>query len=80
MLSLITRRTIHEEARNPSYDTVEYVRNRRHEFLGRVLRMDEDRALRRFLLELSPSEAPVKQGSLMSETSFQNTMEMLQAA
>ena len=79
MLALITRRTIHEEAREPSYDTVEYVRNRRHDFLGHVLRMDENRALWRFLLELSPSEAPFKQGSLMSETSFQNVMEMLEA-
>ena len=80
MLSLITKRSIHEEARTPTFDVVDSIKARRWEYLGHILRMDQNRALRRFVTELSPESAPYKQGSLMSETPFQNAAEMIQAA
>ena len=52
---------------------------RRFDFLGHILRMDQDRTLKRFLLEFSPEEAPFAKGSLLGETSFQTVAEMLEA-
>ena len=80
MLSLITKRSIHEEARTPIFDVVDFIKARRWEYLGHILRMDPNRALRCFVIELSPESAPYEQGSLMSETPFQNVAEMIQAA
>ena len=80
MLSLITKRSIHDEAKNPSFDIVKHVMKRRFEYLGHILRMDQDRTLKRLLLELSPEEAPFAQGSLLGETPFQTIAEMLEAA
>ena len=80
MLSLITKRSIHDEARTPTFDVVDFIKALRWEYLGHILRMDHHRALRRFVLELSPDTAPFRQGSLMSETSFQNVTEMIRAA
>ena len=80
MLSLITKRSIHEEARTPTFDVVEFIKARRWEYLGHILRMDQNRALRRFAIELSADTAPFKQGSLMSETPFQDVAEMIEAA
>ena len=54
MLSQITKRTIHEEAREPSFDTVNHVLDRRWVYLGHILRLDQHRALKKFLIELSP--------------------------
>ena len=45
MLSQITKRTIHEEARQPSFDTVSHVLDRRWVYLGHILRLDQHRAL-----------------------------------
>ena len=53
---------------------------RRSEYLGHILRMDKDRTLKRFLLELSPGKAPFSEGSLLGETSFQTIAEMIEAA
>ena len=59
MLSSITKNTIHEEAKNPSFNEIEQVKNRRKSYLGHhLLCMDENRTVRRFLLELSPAERP----------------------
>ena len=81
MLSLITKRSIHDEAKKPPFDIVVHVMKRRFEYLGHVLRMDQDRTLKRLLLlELSPEEAPFAQGSLLGETPFQTVAEMLEAA
>ena len=44
-LSIITGRTIIEEARTPSFDMVLDIRKARLAWLGHVLRMDKDRSL-----------------------------------
>ena len=80
MLSLRTRRTIHQEARSPTFDVVAYIMERRWEYLGHILRMDPNRALHRFLIELSPAEAPYTEGSLLSDFQFQAMDEMIAAA
>ena len=80
MLALITKRTIHEEARDPSSDTVVQVYRRRWSYLGHVLRLDDDLAVRRYLLELSPQESPFIPGSLLADTEFDNVVDMAQVA
>lgn len=80
MLSLVTRRSIHDEARQPTFDVVEHVMSRRWEYLGHILRLDDHRALRRYLLELSPAEQPFPEGSLLADTNFQTIAEMNEAA
>ena len=80
MLALITRRTIHEEARNPTIDTVKIIMKRRWEYLGHILRMSEDRAVRRYLLELSPNNAPFIKGTLLDDTDFDSVQEMVSCA
>ena len=59
---------------------IDFIVGQRLEYLGHILRMHPDRALRRFLLELSPNQAPFKQGSLLSEAPFHSINEMVQAA
>ena len=76
MLSLITKRTIHEEAKDPTLDIIESVLKRRWSFLGHILRMDEDRAVHRILLKLSPEAAPYVPGSLLDDTSYETVHEM----
>ena len=80
MLSIITKRSIHEEAKEPTYDTVEQVYKRRWNYLGHVLRLDEEQAARRYLLELSPKESPFTPGSLFADTKFRDVNSMIQAA
>ena len=58
MLSLITKNSIHHEAKYPSFDAVSYIKKLRHEYLGHILRMDPSRSLRRFAIELSSKQAP----------------------
>ena len=48
-LSTITGKTIVEEARRPTFDLVLVIRRARLAYLGHVLRMDEDRGVRRSL-------------------------------
>ena len=80
MLSLITKRSIHEEARDPSFDIIRYILQQRWTYLGHILRMDKNRAVRRYLLELSPSEAPFIPGTLLHDTPFRTVDEMITAA
>ena len=71
MFSTITKRTIHEEeVKEPTYDTVEQVYNRRWNYLGHILRFDVEQAVRRYLLELSPTESPFTPGSHFADTNF----------
>ena len=58
MLSLISKRSIQDEARDPSLNTVSLMMKRRWSYLGHLLRLDESRTVRRFLLELSPERKP----------------------
>ena len=80
MLSLITRRSIHEEASTPSFSAMKHVLDGRKSYLGHLLRMDDSRMVRRFVLELSPSEAPFIDGSLLDESGYANTRDMISAA
>ena len=80
MLSLITRRSIHAEAREPSYNVMEQIMKLRWEYAGHILRMDHSRAVRQFLLELQPSEPPYTKGSLLDDAKFSSVGEMIEAA
>ena len=79
MLPVITKRTIHDEAREPTYDAVERVYRQRWSYLGHLLRLDEDRVLRRYLLELSQKEAPFITDSLLTDTEFDDVQSMVHA-
>ena len=79
MLSQITRRTIHEEARSPAFNTVEHVLSRRWEYLGHILRLDENRALKQIAINIAP-DFPYQEGSLLSDTSFRSIAETKEAA
>ena len=79
LLAQITRRTIHEEARIPTFNTIEHVLSRRWDYLGHILRLDESRALKRIVINLAP-EHPYQEGSLLADTSFRSIEEMKQAA
>ena len=76
----ITKRSIHEEAGNPTFNVIHHVLKRRWEYLGHILRMDDSRAVRRYLLELSPREAPYVPGSLLDDTRYDSVGEMIEAA
>ena len=80
MLSQITKRTIHDEARQPSFNVVRHVLDRRWVYLGHILRLDQRRALKRFVTELSPQEQPFLEGSLFADTNFRTINEMLEVA
>ena len=80
MLSLITKRSIHDEAKKPTFNIIKHILARRFEYLGHILRLDDDRALKRFLLELSPEETPFAEGSLLGEAPYHTVEEMLDAA
>ena len=79
-LHAITKRTIHDEAREPTFDVVKHVLLRRRSYLGHILRLDEDRALRRYLLDLSPPTVPFMPGSLHADTEFETLEEAVTAA
>ena len=80
MLSLITKRSIHDEAKRPTFNIIKHIMAQRFEYLGHILRLENDRTLKRILLDLSPNEAPFAEGSLLGETPFQTVEEMLEAA
>ena len=75
MLAQITRRTFHDEAKTPSFDTVDHILSRRWEYLGHILRLDDERALKKFVTKLSP-EFPFQEGSLLWDTSFSSIGEV----
>ena len=70
----------YEEAKHPTFDVIDFLLNQRWNYLGHILRMDEDRALRKFLLHLQPDEAPFVPGSLLDDTNFSSLDEAIQAA
>ena len=80
MLAAITNRTIHDEAKAPSYDVVSNILKRRRSYLGHVLRMDDNRTVKRYLLELSPDQAPFVAGSLLNDTDYRTKAEIIQHA
>ena len=80
MLAAITKKTIHEEAKHPSFNAVEHILQRRWNYLGHILRLDENRTLRKYLIELSPKEKPYVEGSLFDDTSYRTVDEIVIAA
>ena len=80
MLSQITKRSIHQEAANPTFNTVDFVMQQRWEYLGHILRMDHYRATRRFLIELSPSNPPYIDGSLFADAPHRTVQELTELA
>ena len=80
MLANIPERTIHQEASSPTFHVVDRVLKRRKAYLGHILRLEPDRAVRRFLLELSPNSAPFIPGSLLDDTDYRTVEEMIEAA
>ena len=80
MLSQITKRSIHEEARSPTFDIVTLMKKRRWSYLGHILRMEDSRMVKRFLTELSPREAPFPTGSLLEPSPYDTLEETALAA
>ena len=80
MLTSITKRSIHEEASSPTFDIVDHVLKRRKSYLGHILRLDPERGVRRYLLELNPETTPFVPGSLLADTSFDTVEDMIEAA
>ena len=76
MFSLITKGTIHEEAKNPSFNIIKRVLQRRWNYLGHILRMDVDRAV----WKISTWTVPKRGSSLLDDTSFRTVDEMITAA
>ena len=79
MLAQITRRSIHQEASSPTFCAVDQVLKRRWEYLGHILRLDDHRALKQFVINLAPA-FPYQDGSLLSDTTFRNVEAMRTAA
>ena len=79
ILTSITKRSIHEEAKTPWY-VVETIMKRRWSYLGHILRLKDDHPVRRYLLELSPHQKPFIDGSLLADTTFENVDDMIAAA
>ena len=48
MLSQITKRAIHQEATSPTFNIVGYIRKQRWSYLGHIVRLDPNHALRKF--------------------------------
>ena len=80
MLSQITLRTIHQEAAKPTFNIVDFVMQKRWEYLGHILRMEDHRATRRFLLELSPNSPPYIEGTLLADAPNRTREELIQLA
>ena len=79
-MSEISKKSIQEEAKNPTLDVIEIILKRRLSYLGQILRMNENRAVRRYLLELSLNDAQYLPGSLPADTWSDTVNEMTIAA
>ena len=80
MLSQITKRSIHEEAKHPTFNVINHIKARRFEYLGHILRLDNDRTLKSLLIQSMREAAPFREGSLAAETPFQTKDELITAA
>ena len=76
-LANISKITIHEEDSSPTFHIVDHVLKRRKLYLGHILCLEPDRAVRRFLLELSPNSTPFIPGSLLDDTEYRSIDEMI---
>ena len=80
LVAQITKRSIHEEAKSPSVNVIQLIEDRRWNYLGHILRLNEDKSIRRYLLELSPQQSPFIHGSLLDVPEFDNIDDMIAAA
>ena len=80
MLPVMAKRTVHDEAREPTFDAVAHVLSRRRSYLGHILRMQPHRMGRRYLRERNPNVAPFIPGCLLADTEFETVAEMVVAA
>ena len=80
MLSQITKRSIHEEAKHPTFNVINHIKARRFEYLGHILRLDNDRTLKSLLIQSMRDTAPFREGSLAAETPFQTKDQLVTAA
>ena len=74
-LSILSGRSVHEEARWPSVDLVSALRVRRLSWLGHILRRDDTRLTKRVLML---SQQPYRDGSLMMDAPPHASMDELQ--
>ena len=80
MLSQITKRTIHQQAASPTFNIVGYIRKQRWSYLEHIVRLDPNRALRKFVIDLAPDKAPFIEGSLRADSHFRTKEDLLNAA
>ena len=80
MLSQITKRTIHQEAASPTFNIVGYIRKQRWSYLGYIVRLDPNRALRKSVIDLAPDEAPFIEGLLTADSHFRTKEDFINAA
>ena len=66
-LHIITKRTYRETAMSPEYNLVLAIRKRRLRFLGHVLRMDNDRLVKRTLMAYVCTDGGPPPGSLLDD-------------
>ena len=45
LVAQITKRSIHEEAKSPSVNVIQLIEDRRSNFLGHILRLNEDKSI-----------------------------------
>jgi len=64
-LSSFTTKTAHEESAHPSLDLVSLILNKRHRYLGHILRMTSQRYTKRVFKLLMPQLPPYPEGSLL---------------
>ena len=71
MLSQITKRSIHEEAKYLIFNLINHIKARRFEYLGHKLRLDNGHTLKSLLIQSMQDTDPFREGSLAAETPFQ---------
>ena len=73
-LSIITGRNQRTERVHPTWDLIKTLRTRRLRWLGHILRLDEDRLLRKVVIAM---EKPYPKGSIMMDAPPHDTMDDL---
>ena len=66
-LHVITRRSFRDEAVTPSYNLVRAIRQRRHRYLGHILRMPTSRLVRETIGYISSTGPPYEEGCLLMD-------------
>ena len=73
MLSQITKRSIHEEAKYLTFNLINHIKARRFEYLGHKLRLDNDHTLRILLIQSMQDTAPFSGRFVSSRDPFSGT-------